>query len=143
MCYLCVLFVCLLFIAVRPQNYYKNLEYARIWTIKCKFIYILEAKCLLFAQTCESKFGGFLIYKGVPKLLIPYARIWTIKCKFIYILEAKCLLFAQTCESKFGGFLIYKGVPKLLIPYARIWTIKCKFIMQNLRYWAISCPITL
>ena len=87
MCYLCVLLVCLLFIAVRPQNYYKNLEYARfslknnrfflkirsIFKGKCKFIYILEAKCLLFAQTCESKFGGFLIYKGVPKLLIPYA----------------------------------------------------------------------
>ena len=40
------------------QNYYKNLEYTRILAIKCKSIYILWTKGLLFAQRSERKFGG-------------------------------------------------------------------------------------
>ena len=41
------------------QNYNKFFKYASILTIKCKFIYILVEKCLLFANLCDSSFEGF------------------------------------------------------------------------------------
>ena len=50
------------------QRYNKYLKYTRILAIKCNFICILCYKALLFAQLCDCIFGGFLIYKGVPKI---------------------------------------------------------------------------
>ena len=35
---------------------------------KIKFICSFCVKDLSFAQLCDSTFGGFLIYKGVPKV---------------------------------------------------------------------------
>jgi len=73
------------------QKYNKYLEYTRIWAIKCKFIYILVEKCLLFAQLCDWTFGGFLVrlrIRACRKYNIPKIQvIWAIYLEFADVSE--------------------------------------------------------
>ena len=64
---------------------------------KIKFICSFCVKGLSFAQLCDSTFGGFLIYKGVPKVRQILLKIFGMyknfmqKIKFIWKIYEKIL----------------------------------------------------
>ena len=62
----CRLHICLLSLPLTLQRYNKFLEYTSLLLKKSNLFGIFTGKGLLFAQTCDCTFGGFLIYKGVP-----------------------------------------------------------------------------
>lgn len=57
---------------------------------KIKFICSFCVKGLSFAQLCDSTFGGFLIYKGVPKVRQILLKIFGMYKKF-YAKNQICL----------------------------------------------------
>ena len=109
------------------QRYYKFLEYTRILKIKCKFIYILRPKYLLFAQKCERIFEVGLSLTMSVSLKIQH-----------YICKRARYFFFKICSSSICSVLCSAlPMPSSDFLFSRIFTSKSH--LENIVFCKSIC----